>query len=145
MEAYTHMVTRAERETQRHVQQANKSMGVIAALKESGGATGERKRDRGECAGVTQQSLAMGIKLLLRSGTNAKQAELGMKKLKKFASVEQSDELDDLYEVIKEAIKESEESGAILDMIMWTEAILVFAIVYSPLSALHMHTNNTTP
>ena len=120
-------------------------MGVIAALKESGGATGERKRDRGECAGVTQQSLAMGIKLLLRSGTNAKQAELGMKKLKKFASVEQSDELDDLYEVIKEAIKESEESGAILDMNMWTDAILVFTIVYSPLSALHMHTNNTTP
>ena len=144
MAAYSKMMTLAERDTQRHIQQANKSMSVIAALKESGGATGDRKRDRDECDGVTQRSLAMGIKLLLRSGTNAKQAELGLKKLKKFASFEQIDELDELYAVIKEAIKDSEESGD-MDMDMWTEAILVFTIVYYPLSALHMHAHHTTP
>ena len=94
---YSKMMTLAERDTQRHIQQANKSMNVIAALKESGGATcGDRKRDRDECDGVTQRSLAMGIKLLLRSGTNAKQAELGLKKLKKSASFEQ---IDDNFQV----------------------------------------------
>ena len=79
----------------------------------------------------------MGIKLLLRSGGNAKLREMGLKKLKRFASVEQTDELDELYAVI------IQEEGGGLDVDLMTAAILVFTFVLTCLCPVHVPTATT--
>jgi hypothetical protein len=78
---------------------------------------------RAEEPPVTEQDLSVGIRLLLDSKSKKGAAAalglaLGLKKLKKFASPDQAQELQEVYDVI---VSEEDE----MDRDLYTEAILV--------------------
>ena len=85
-------------------------------------ATPGEKRSRADEPVVTEQDLAMGIRLVLDSDGRKAAANLGLKKLQKFASSAQAQELQDIFDVIV-----SEEGS--LDRDLYTDAILVPASV----------------
>ena len=85
-------------------------------------ATPGEKRSRADEPVVTEQDLAMGIRLLLESNGRKAAANLGLKKLQKFASSDQAQELQEIFDVIV-----SEEGS--LDRDLYTDAILVPAFV----------------
>ena len=76
---------------------------------------------RTEEPAVTEEDLSVGIRLLLYSKGKMGVAALGLKKLQKFASPDQAQELQDLYDVIVS------EKGD-MDRELYEEAILVHTL-----------------